>query len=81
MVKTLKLVNDVANRGMLWMEEYKDFLTKESEQQNLITQCAGDTRKRYPDFKKSILLKVKRYKPTRQAIALMLSLFFFLMFL
>ena len=59
-VKTLKVVNDVAERGVRCMEEYKDILTMDSEQRNLIMQCVENTRKRYPDFKKSTLSKVKR---------------------
>ena len=35
-------------------------------------QCLEDTQKRYPEFKKSMLLKVERYKRSRQAIASML---------
>ena len=36
MVKTLKVVNDVAERGVRCMEEYKDILTMDSERRNLI---------------------------------------------
>ena len=56
-VKMLKVVNDIAERGVRCMEEYKNILTKNSEQRNLIMQCVENTRKRYSDFKKSTLSK------------------------
>ena len=37
------------------MEEYKDVLTDDEEQRKIILRCVKQTRKLYPDFKKSTL--------------------------
>ena len=53
----LKVVNDIAERGVRLMEEYKDVLTDDEEQRKMILLCVEETRKLYPDFKKSTLAK------------------------
>lgn len=54
-VKNLKVVNDVAERGVKIMEDYKNILTQDSEQRNLILQCVETARRLLPDFRKSTL--------------------------
>ena len=50
------MVNDIAERGVRLEEEYKDVLTDDEEQRKMILHCV-ETRKLYPDFKKSTLAK------------------------
>ena len=54
-VSSLKVVNDAAERGIRLLEEYKDILTKDFGQRNLIMQCVEESRKNLPNFKKSTL--------------------------
>ena len=53
----LKVVNDIAERGVRLMEEFKDILTDDEEQRRMLLYCVEDTRKFYPDFQKSALAK------------------------
>ena len=57
LINDLKVVNDVAERGVRLMEEFKDVLTDNVEQRRMLQHCVEDTRKLYPDFRKSILAK------------------------
>ena len=41
----LKVVNDIAERGVRLMEEFKGILTDDEEQQRMLLHCAEDTRK------------------------------------
>ena len=56
-VSGFKVVNDIAETGVRLMEEYKDVLTDDEEQRKMILHCVDETRKLYPDFKKSTLAK------------------------
>ena len=47
-VSSLKVVNDAAERGIRLLEEYKDILTKDFGQRNLIMQCVEESRKICP---------------------------------
>ena len=40
-----KVVNDIAERAVRLMEEFKDILTDDKEQQRLLLHCVEDTRK------------------------------------
>ena len=51
-MSSLKVVNDAAERGIRLLEEYKDILTKDFGQKNLIMQCVEESRKSLPNFKK-----------------------------
>jgi len=53
----LKVVNDIAERGVRLMEEFKDILTDDEEQRRMLLHCVKDTRKLYPDLRKSTLAK------------------------
>ena len=53
----LKVVNDIAERGVKLMEEFKDILTGDEEQRKMLLHCVEDTRKLYPDFRKATLAK------------------------
>ena len=50
-------MNDVAERGVRLMEEFKDVLTDDEEERRMLLHCVEDTRKLYPDFRKSTLAK------------------------
>ena len=50
-------MNDVAERGVRRMEEFKDVLTDDEEERRMLLHCVEDTRKLYPDFRKSTLAK------------------------
>ena len=50
-------MNDVAERGVRLMEEFKDVLTDDEEQRMMLLHCVEDTRKLYLDFRKSTLAK------------------------
>ena len=50
-----KIVNDVAERGVKQMEEFKDILTDDMEQRKMLLHCVEDSRTRHPDFRKSSL--------------------------
>ena len=49
LINDLKVVNDVAERGVILMEEFKDVLTDE-EQSRMLLHCVEDTRKIYQIF-------------------------------
>ena len=53
----LKAVNDIVERGVRLMEEFKDILTDDEEQWRMLLHCVEDTRKLYPDFRKSTSAK------------------------
>ena len=53
----LKVVNDIAEKGVRLIEEFKDILTDGDEQRRMLLHCVEDTRKFYPDFRKSTLAK------------------------
>ena len=50
-------MNDVAEREVRLMEEFKDGLTDDEEQRGMLLHCVEDTRKLFPDFRKSTLAK------------------------
>ena len=45
LINDLKVVNDVAERGVRLMEEFKDVLTDDEEQRRMLLHCVEDTRK------------------------------------
>jgi len=53
----LKVINDIAERGVRLMEEFKDILTDDEEQRRMLLHCVEDKQKLYPDFRKSTLAK------------------------
>ena len=57
LINDLKVVNDVAERGVRLMEEFKDVLTDDEKQRRMLQHCVEDTRKLQPDFRKSTLAK------------------------
>ena len=56
-LNALKVINDIAGRGVRLMEEYSDVLTNNEEQRKMILHCVEETRKIKPDFKKSTSAK------------------------
>ena len=55
LVMNMKVTNDTAERGIKILEDYKDVLTTDNEQRNVILHCVENIRKKYPDFKKKTL--------------------------
>ena len=54
----LKVASDIAERGVRLIEEYKDVLTEYEEQRKMFLPCVvEETRKLFPDFKKSTWAK------------------------
>ena len=56
-ISNLKVVSDVAERGVRRMEEFKDILTDDDEQKKMLLHCVEDSPKRCLDFRKSSLAK------------------------
>ena len=46
----LKIVNDIAEKGVKLMEEFKNILIGDKEQRKMLLHCVDDTRSLYPDF-------------------------------
>lgn len=56
-VNNLAVVNDSAERGVKLMEEFNDVLSRNEKEKQFIMQTVSDYRKRYPDAKKTTLMK------------------------
>ena len=56
-VKTLKVVNDMAERGIKLITDFNDLLTKDEEQKQYVLQVVSKCRALYPDVSKSTLTK------------------------
>ena len=56
-VNNMKVVNDVAERGVALMEEYNNLITNDEQQKQYVLQVVSAYRKTYPDRKKSTLMK------------------------
>lgn len=56
-VRKLKSVNDVAERGVKLIEEYNEKLTKDEKERQRIIQIVADHRQQFPDVKKETLKK------------------------
>lgn len=55
LIVNLKVTNDTAERGIKILEDFKNVLTTDNEQRNMILHCVESIRKKYPDFKKKTL--------------------------
>ncbi|XP_055855920.1 uncharacterized protein LOC129919103 isoform X1 [Episyrphus balteatus] len=56
-VKTLKVVNDMAERGVKLITDFNNLLTKDEEQKQYVLQVVSECRKLYPDASKTTLSK------------------------
>lgn len=56
-VKGLKVVNDVAERGVKLMQDYNQILTKNEDEKQFILQIVADYRRKFPNIKKESLSK------------------------
>ena len=56
----MKVVNDVAERGVALMEEYYNLITNDEQQKQYVLQVVSAYRARYPDRKKSTLTLMKQ---------------------
>ena len=54
-VKTVKVTNDVAERGVKLAEDYANMLTKDDDISALIYQGVGRNRRMFPNFQKKVL--------------------------
>ena len=52
----LKVVNDLAERGVQYMANYLDIITKDVDQKQYLLQSVEDHRRRFTDCKKKTLL-------------------------
>ena len=57
LINNLKVVNEVAEKGVRLMEEFNDVLTDDEEQRRMLLHSVEDTRKLFPDFRKSTSAK------------------------
>lgn len=55
-VHSMRVVNDIAERGVALMEEYNKLHTNDEEQKQYLLLLVKDYRKRIPNTKKSTLL-------------------------
>jgi hypothetical protein len=55
-LSNLRVVNDVAERGVALIEQYKSILTKDEEQKQFLLQVVEDHRRRFPDSAKNTLV-------------------------
>lgn len=53
---SMRVVNDIAERGVALMEEYNKLHTTDEEQKQYLLLLVKDYRKKFPDTKKSTLL-------------------------
>ena len=56
-LKTLRVVNDVAERGIKLISEYNDVLCKDESQKQYLVQTVQMYRQQYPDARKSTVVK------------------------
>ena len=54
-IRTVKVTNDVAERGVKMAQDYANILTKDDDVRSLIYQGVGRNRRMFPDFKKYVL--------------------------
>lgn len=54
-VKSLKVVNDLAERGVKLISDYNDLLTTDEDQKQYVLQVVSECRKLYPDAFKATL--------------------------
>lgn len=57
-VKSLRVVNDIAERGVALIEEYNKLITVQEEQKQFLLLLVKNFRKRFPDRKKETLIKM-----------------------
>lgn len=55
--RDLSVVNDTAERGIKFIQDYNRILTNDEEEMQLILQIVEAYRKKYPSFKKSVLMQ------------------------
>lgn len=56
-VQSLKVVNDMAERGVKLISDFNDLLTKDEDQKQYVLQVVSECRKQYPDVSKATLHK------------------------
>lgn len=58
LIKSLKIVNDTAERGVKLMADFNEALTVNEEQKQYVLQCVQEHRQMYPNCKKETLKKL-----------------------
>lgn len=56
-MKHLKVVNDIAEHAVKLMEEYRNILSKNPKQQQLIVQVLSEYKQYYADTRKSAIIE------------------------
>ena len=56
-VKTLKVVNDMAERGVKLITDFNNLLTQDEDQKQYVLQVVSKCRALYPDVSKTTLTK------------------------
>ncbi|KAG7169121.1 hypothetical protein Hamer_G031444 [Homarus americanus] len=60
-LKTMKVVNDVAERGVALIQDYIHVITKDEEQRQFLLQVVSDHRKNFPNsLKRSVIEALKK---------------------
>ena len=54
-VQSLKVVNDMTERGVKLITDFNNLLTKDEEQKQYVLQVVSECRKLYPDASKTTL--------------------------
>jgi len=54
----VKVVNDSAERGVALIEEYNSIITRKENQKQYLLQVVQDHRRKFPDCKKELLMKL-----------------------
>ena len=55
-VRSMRVVNDIAERGVALIEEYNKLITTDEEQKQFLLLVVQNFRQKYPDTKKTTLL-------------------------
>lgn len=55
-VRSMRVVNDIAERGVALIEEFNKLITRDEEQKQFLLLVVKKFRQKYPDTKKSTLL-------------------------
>ncbi|KYM98193.1 hypothetical protein ALC62_11109 [Cyphomyrmex costatus] len=55
--KSMKVVNDIAERGVALIEHYNSILTRNEEQKQFLVQVVQEHRKQYPNCNKSLFMR------------------------
>ena len=55
-VVSIKVTNDTSERGIKLLKDFKDVLTEDSEQQNIVMHCVENIQKYFPILRNRLLV-------------------------